>query len=166
MVPISESFKNSWGTTQSGAHKSTRMSARSIFNGRSSSVIRANNRAFGDPTMIAPKRLKPSAQDFLLPWFVTKDTVRKIESLLPYYYHVRFRLYFDRYGCVRCARKNVIYGCNGLCLPCVGIITNRLKQTDRQMRRRYAKQPGPPSKAFLRRLTSARELLADFRKDF
>lgn len=113
--------------------------------------------------MAGKTRVTCAAHESLLPWFLTKEIVKKIEDLLPYYYHVRFRLYFDRYGCVRCARKNVIYRCNGLCEPCVGMITNRLKWADRQMKRRYARQPGPPSKAFLKRLTSARDLLADFR---
>jgi len=37
-------------------------------------------------------------------------------------------------------------------------ITNRLRSTDRQLKWRYAKQPGLPSKAFLKRLTSAHEI--------
>lgn len=70
---------------------------------------------------------------FFPPWFLTKEVMRKVEALLPYYYHTRFRFYFDRYGCVRCGKKDVEYcGC-GLCLPCNGLINDRLKRTDQAM---------------------------------
>ena len=98
------------------------------------------------------------------PWFLTKELVRKINQLLPYYYHMRFRLYFDRYGCIRCGRKNVVYRCGGLCVPCNGLINDRLKRTDIAMKRRHGTSTNIPSKAFLKRLTSAREILADIRR--
>jgi len=110
-------------------------------------------------------KIKSQPMKILLPWFVTKEINKRIEDLLPYYYHLRFRFYFDRYGCVRCECKQVIYGCNGLCLRCVGVITNRLKCTDNALKRIHAKNTDLPSAGFLSRLTSARELLADFRKD-
>ena len=97
------------------------------------------------------------------PWFLTRKTMRKIEALLPYYYHMRFRFYFDRYGCVRCSRKNVVYCASGLCLACVGLINDRLKRTDRAMKRKYGMSPDIPCKRFLKRVSSARALLADLR---
>jgi hypothetical protein len=100
---------------------------------------------------------------FFPPWFLTKDTLRKIEALLPYYYHLRFRYYFDRYGCVRCGRKHVVYCCSGLCITCNSRINDRLRRSDRAMRRRYDKGNELPCTAFLKKLNSARELLADLR---
>lgn len=100
---------------------------------------------------------------FFPPWFLSKPTMRKIEALLPYYYHLRFRIYFDRYGCVRCGKKNVVYCCCGLCIPCNGLINDRLKATDRTMKKRFGKGTGQPCSAFLRKMKTARELLADFR---
>jgi hypothetical protein len=97
------------------------------------------------------------------PWFLTKELNRKIEAMLPYYYHRRLRFYFDRYGCVRCAKKAVIYCGSGLCVPCMGLINERLKRTDKQLKRRYGMNPELPSSKFLKRLTSARELLKDLR---
>ncbi len=108
---------------------------------------------------------KPQTVHLFPPWFLTKSLVRKIEALLPYYYHTRFRFYFDRYGCVRCARKDVVYCCSGLCLPCTGLITDRLKRSDRAMKWQYDTSQKLPCRAFLRRLKSARELLADFKLD-
>jgi hypothetical protein len=105
----------------------------------------------------------PRAIHFFPPWFLTKDVMRRIEALLPYFYHMRFRFYFDRYGCVRCGRKKVVYCCSGLCKRCVGFINNRLKSSDRIMRRQYDMRKELPCEMFLKRLNSARELLADFK---
>jgi hypothetical protein len=90
--------------------------------------------------------------------------MRKIEALLPTYYHMRFRFYFDRYGCVRCGRTNVIYCCSGLCVPCQGLINDRLKRSDRAMKKQYGMDPDVPCALFLKRMTSAQELLKDLRK--
>ena len=97
------------------------------------------------------------------PWFLSKKVARQIDELLPYYYHMRFRFYFDRYGCIRCASKDQVYCCSGLCLPCQGLISDRLKRTDKLMHKLYGPETQKPTKAFLKRLTSARELLADLR---
>src|SRR5882724_13627534 len=98
------------------------------------------------------------------PWFATRAIVKKIETLLPYYYHMRFRFYFDRYGCIRCARTDAVYCCAGLCLSCQGLINDRLKRTDKIMKRRYGLTYDLPTKAFMKRWTSARTLLSDIRK--
>jgi hypothetical protein len=108
------------------------------------------------------KQRASQSKRMLLPWFLDFPTIRKIEALLPYYYHSRFRFYFDRYGCLRCSRKNVVYWANGFCKPCHGLIINRLQRTDKSMKRRYDK-PELPSAEFLRKMTSAQELLKEFR---
>lgn len=97
-------------------------------------------------------------------WFLTEDIKRQIDRVLPSYYRRRFRFYFDRYGCVRCNRKNVLYGGNGLCLPCLGLVGDRLKRIDGRLRQTQEQPEGRPTQAFLRRRRAARELLADFRK--
>jgi len=109
------------------------------------------------------KRSAPQKLKIFLPWFLNKELLRRIEELLPYYYHARFRLYFNRYGCMRCSKKNVMYGCNGLCPKCLALISDRLKRSDRAMKRRYGVDPASAPHALLRRMMSARELLADFR---
>jgi hypothetical protein len=99
-----------------------------------------------------------------LPWFLNKELLRTIEGLLPYYYHARFRIYFNRFGCMRCSKKTVMYGCNGLCLKCLGLISDRLKRSDQAMKRRYGVDSASAPNALLKRLISARGLLADFRR--
>ena len=105
----------------------------------------------------------PAKLSVFPPWFLTRETMRKIEALLPYFYHTRFRFYFDRYGCIRCSRKNVVYCASGLCLSCQGLINDRLRRTDQAMKRRYGSSPDVPCKRFMKRWSSARELLADIR---
>ena len=108
-------------------------------------------------------RQKERTLPFFPPWFLSRDVVRKIDALVPYYYHMRFRFYFDRYGCVRCGRSDVEYCCGGLCIACNGLINDRLKRTDRALKRRYGSDQETPCASFLKRLSSARELLADLR---
>jgi hypothetical protein len=97
-------------------------------------------------------------------WFLTKDLKRRVDSVLPYHYRKRFRVYFDRYGCVRCNRKKALYGGNGLCMNCLGLVSDRLKLIDRKLQRHEKREKPVPMGAFLRRRRAARELLADFRE--
>jgi hypothetical protein len=97
------------------------------------------------------------------PWFLTKEVREQIEALLPYHYHMRFRLYFDRYGCVRCERKNAMYACSGLCMHCLGLVSDRLKRGDKIMEKQYRKAR-VPAEHFLKRRESAIGLLADLKE--
>jgi len=65
---------------------------------------------------------------------------------------------------MRCSRKDAVYSCAGLRVSCKGLISDRLKRTDKAMKRRYGAGTDLRSEAFLNRLTSARELLADSRR--
>ena len=107
---------------------------------------------------------KTTKLKFFPPWFLTKATMKRIEALLPYYYHKRFRFYFDAYGCVRCGRKDVPYSCSGLCIPCQGFINHRLERSDRAMKRQYGAHPDPIPARLLKRRLSAQELLKDLKK--
>ena len=101
---------------------------------------------------------------FFPPWFLEKKVLRKIRRMLPDYYHKRLRYYFDAFGCIRCGRKDVIYSCGGLCLGCQWTINNRLKKSDAEMKRHYGgNKSWLPSADFLKRYTTARELLRDFK---
>lgn len=88
---------------------------------------------------------------------------RKVQDLLPYDCHRRFRFYFERYGCVRCERKNVIYGCSGLCERCLGLVSDRLKRGDKKIETLY-RASRARAVNFLRRRDCARELLADLQR--
>jgi hypothetical protein len=91
------------------------------------------------------------------------EVFKQFQRLLPAFYHQRFRLYFDRYGCIYCKRKQVLYGGSGLCISCLPLINDRLRQVDKNMRRLYGAKKSQPAKRFLSGRESARELLADLR---
>jgi hypothetical protein len=103
------------------------------------------------------------ATRIFLPWFLDLRTMRKVEAILPYYYHTRLRFYFDKCGCIRCNRKQISYCANGLCKPCTGLVSDRLERSDKTMKRRYGKRSEVPSAVILKRMMTAQELLADFR---
>lgn len=97
------------------------------------------------------------------PWFVPMEVFKQFQRLLPSVYHQRFRLYFDRYGCIRCKRKQVLYGCSGLCISCLPLVDSRLRQVDKDMKKLYGGKKTAPAKRFLSGRESARQLLADLR---
>lgn len=97
----------------------------------------------------------------LPPFFLTMKLRRSIERLLPSEHHQRLHLYFDIYGCIRCSRKDVVYGSNGLCNSCLGTIGKRLRKVDNELRARSPEAPPDLNDAYLRPYRSARQLLAD-----
>jgi hypothetical protein len=97
------------------------------------------------------------------PWFVPRGVFRKIEQLLPSIYHQRFALYFRKHGCVRCKKQNYLYGANGLCLHCLGLINDRLKQIDRQMKRKEQGKKRQTASRFAHSVAAARALLRDMK---
>lgn len=97
-----------------------------------------------------------------LPWFIPKDMYRQLFKSLPRVYFRRFSTYFKRYGCLRCGRKRALYGANGLCLYCLGLVSDRLKLCDRVLERKYKeKRDSDRSERFLHRLKTAQQLLSD-----
>jgi hypothetical protein len=104
----------------------------------------------------APRRPSESC----IPWFVSKETYDQMYTLLPKIYFRRLSTYFHRYGCLRCSKRFVIYGANGLCKPCLGLVSDRLKVCDRVLEKRYADRFQKADR-YLHRSKTARALLAD-----
>jgi hypothetical protein len=88
---------------------------------------------------------------------------KQFQRLLPALYHQRFRLYFDRYGCIHCKRRQVLYSCSGLCISCLPLVDGRLRQVDKDMKKLYGGKKCAPAKRFPSGRESARQLLADLR---
>jgi hypothetical protein len=108
-----------------------------------------------------PRQMKKGLPAYL-PGFVSQDVYLKMYRLLPKIYFKRFSTYFKRYGCLRCSRKRTLYGANGLCLHCLGLVSDRLKACDRVLVKRCSTKNGlGRSDRFLRRVDSARRLLSD-----
>jgi hypothetical protein len=79
-----------------------------------------------------PKRVEKSPnplvddQVFMLPWYLPKETYNGVKNLLPHIHISKMRYYFDDYGCIRCERRDRLYGANGLCEQCNVIVRSRL----------------------------------------
>jgi hypothetical protein len=63
----------------------------------------------------------------LQPWFLPLSIAWQVRKILPSVHLAKLRYYFDDHGCLRCAKKNVLYGSNGLCENCGVIVRSRLK---------------------------------------
>ena len=110
-----------------------------------------------------PRREKSS---LFPPWFVPMEVYRQIQAMLPRFYHDRLRLYFDRYGCLSCRRKDRLYCGSGLCMTCLPLVEGRLKQVDNLMKKKYLEEPSVPAERFLKGRANARLLLNDLRGKF
>ena len=96
------------------------------------------------------------------PGFISQDVYLKIYKLVPKIYFKRFSTYFSRYGCLRCSRKRTLYGANGLCLHCLGLVSDRLKACDRVLAQKAkSRNDSGRSDRFLHRVESAKHLLSD-----
>jgi hypothetical protein len=62
------------------------------------------------------------------PWFLPRSTFRSMVKLVPREYLMKMRDYFDRYGCMRCEKRDVTYGQNGMCRPCCSEVGRRLRR--------------------------------------
>ena len=109
------------------------------------------------------KRSLSKREESFLPWFLTKGLRKRVEKLLPRYYHFRLRLYYETYGCISCHHKDRAYGSNGLCRPCHTKIGDRLRSTDARLQRQFNHEQDGAAEEFLRRLESAKELLSDLK---
>ena len=63
---------------------------------------------------------------FLQPWFLSRPLSEKVRSLLPSSQFQKMRYYFDDYGCLRCGKRTLIYGSNGMCERCYVVIRQRI----------------------------------------
>jgi hypothetical protein len=97
----------------------------------------------------------------LVPWFCSNDMIHQLRQILPPAYHKRFSAYFQRYGCIRCGRKDRVYRASGLCLPCHGLITDRLKRCDKILKQTFRGPSDNGAEEYLKRMRSARDLLRD-----
>jgi hypothetical protein len=76
------------------------------------------------PSKRLTKRL--SEETFLQPWFVPVEIAQSIRRLLPVAHFHKMRFYFEDWGCMRCERKGVMYGANGMCSRCAQKVQHRV----------------------------------------
>ena len=99
-----------------------------------------------------------------LPMFLAKADRIKLTKLLLPYYQSRMGLYFKRYGCLRCGRRDVPHYCGGMCAGCSTMVCSRLKTLDRKYGALFKARESEAAKNLLRRLTSAKKLLRDLKE--
>lgn len=73
---------------------------------------------------------------FLQPWYMPKPVSLQMRKLLPSVHLAKMRYYFDDHGCLRCERRDILYGSNGMCENCSTIVRGRLANC---MKRRLKK---------------------------
>jgi hypothetical protein len=91
---------------------------------------------------------------FLQPWFLPRALSEKIRSLLPSSQFQKMRYYFDDYGCLRCGKRDCLYGANGMCESCCVVIRKRIATSlFRRFRRIGTKLDRKPLDRYLRDLS-------------
>jgi hypothetical protein len=96
---------------------------------------------------------------FLQPWYLPQTTAFAIRRLLPPEHHHKMRFYFEDYGCMRCGKKGVRYGSNGMCKICVQQV--KLKLLFAIRRRWTAKGPRREEVRTFKRMADAQRMLKD-----
>lgn len=109
-----------------------------------------------------PPAANKGCEDVLLgPWFLGKKVFGSIRHLLPHDYWRRMSYFFEDYGCLRCGRKDLHYGANGMCHECFCWVKYRVAQS---MRKRKEEPPEiqqePKEKLYAFRRKKANALLA------
>ncbi len=80
------------------------------------------------PSSRSSRRRSASGDDdiFLQPWYMPKSVSLQMRKILPSIHLAKMRYYFDDHGCLRCERRNILYGSNGMCENCSVIVRGRL----------------------------------------
>lgn len=103
------------------------------------------------------KELTTAVELLLQPWFLTRPVAFAIQNLIPQDFRFKMRDFFVDWGCLRCGRRNVLYGTNGLCIGCIRTVYYRLLSTAK--RRAKLKQQLHYGKEFVAQADRARKLV-------
>jgi hypothetical protein len=110
----------------------------------------------------ASKRLtnRLLAETFLQPWFVPLEIAKSIRRLLPAVHFHKMRFYFDDWECMRCEKKGIMYGANGMCSRCAQKVQHRVVFC---FQKRHRNIPLPLTRILelCSRVDSAKALLSD-----
>jgi len=97
---------------------------------------------------------------FLQPWFLPRDTAFAIRRIVPPEHRHKMKFFFDDYGCLRCKKKNRIYGSNGLCKNCMQEVKLKLFFA---IKRRWTAASLENLPRTFKRMADAQRLLRDLR---
>ena len=99
---------------------------------------------------------------FLQPWYMPKPVSLQMRKILPSIHLAKMRYYFDDHGCLRCERRDILYGSNGMCENCATIVRGRLVNCMKR-RLRNVGVIEDFSGALEDCVSSAREIIGDLR---
>ena len=89
--------------------------------------------SFGRKATVGQKLKLHDNEIRLQPWFLPKPVAAQISKILLSAHLAKMRYYFDDYGCIRCEKRDVMYGRNGFCENCTNITWIRI---DSSLKRR------------------------------
>lgn len=99
---------------------------------------------------------------FLEPWFLSLESARAVQRLIPRKYSCRMRWFFDDFGCIRCRGKKTGYGGNGFCVSCRCTIVSCIARSIRKRAKGLNDRSTPVfSRNSIRRIEVAERLLGD-----
>jgi hypothetical protein len=99
------------------------------------------------------------AETLLQPWFVPLEIAQSIRRLLPVAHFHKMRFYFDDWGCMRCEKKGLMYGANGMCSRCAQKVQHRVASC--LQKRHQTTPPLTRGPEVCNRVESAKALLSD-----
>jgi hypothetical protein len=113
------------------------------------------------PTKSDNSRISVSDRAMLQPWFLPRHVSVAIRRLLPDESTRKMRHFFDDYGCLRCDRKDIPYGSNGMCYKCFDMVRRKLKWSMKRHFKATADAKNTPSpRDFLSKAELAQKLLS------
>lgn len=96
------------------------------------------------------------------PGFHTREASNELRRHQVMFDRRKWALYFEKWGCQHCGKKNVGHGSNGHCRKCHTLISQRMAQIKREYDRANPdSQIAEDIDHLTRRLRSARELLGE-----
>src|SRR5579871_2664796 len=60
------------------------------------------------------------------PWFLPKPVAKQFRRLVPADFRQRMQNCFIDFGCLRCERRDRVYGANGMCVECKQLVCSRV----------------------------------------
>jgi len=113
------------------------------------------------PVQTDNSRISATDRALLQPWFLPRHISVAVLRLLPYERRGKLHYFFDDYGCMRCDRKDIPYGANGMCHKCFDTVRRRLKISMKRHFKATADPKDTPSpRDFLSKAELARKLLS------
>src|SRR5947207_14073992 len=95
---------------------------------------------------------------FLQPWYLPQQTAAAMRKIMPSEQRHKMKFYFEDYGCMKCGKKKVLYGANGMCRKCHQRVKLRILFA---IKRRWTSQSSDNKPRTFTRIGDAQRILKD-----